>query len=429
MADTSPVPDPQNPGVVAVRWLFAVLLLVVAALLVPLAITGVWIKNQVANTERYVETVAPLAKDAAIQRAIADRTAKAVTAAVDVPQLLDEAIGPKAQVLAPPIEAAFTNVVDDVTLKLAQSKQFDKLWIAANRDGHNALVKALEGNKNAAPNAVAVDLSGTTAKVAEKLKSLGVPLTLDASTSDSTTLELYSSRQIGKIRGYYQLATTAAGVAPWAVVALLVLGALVAPNRRQGAIGAGIALALGAAMLLTGFGIGRDLFIANAQSADAAANLFDILVRFVRSATRAALALGVVVAVVGWAFGPSTAAVGLRRGLGRATSAAGDAASSRGVGGGAAGRWAGEHRSLLHGVVGLVAAATLVLWNRPTANVVLWLALASLLALLLIEVLVRSAQGTVEDAAGSGDDGSDAAGGSDASDGSGDADEPAPADA
>jgi hypothetical protein len=403
MSEPSTAPDSQNPGVVAVRWLFAVLMLVVAALLVPLAITGVWAKNQVSNTERYVQTVAPLAKDAAIQRAIADRAATALTDAVDVPKLLDEAIGPKAQVLAPPIEAALTNVADDVALKLVKSKQFDKLWVTANREAHSKLVQALEGNKNASPDAVAVDLSGTVAKAAEKLKSLGVPLTLNASTSGSATLELYSSKQIGEVRGYYRLATTAATVAPWAVVLLLALAAFVAPNRRQGLIGAGLALAVGAALLLGGFGIGRELFISNAQSAAAAADLFDILLRFVRSATRAVLALGVVIALVGWSFGPSKAAVSLRRGLGRATSAAGDAASARGMGGGKVGRWAREHRGALQVLVGVVAAFTLVVWSRPTANVVLWIALAASLGLLLIEVVVRTDAGpAVGPAAGDG---------------------------
>jgi len=388
------VPDSQNPGVVAVRWLFAVLMLIIAALLVPLAITGVWAKNQVSNTERYVQTVAPLAKDAAIQRAVATRTSDAITAAVDVPKLLDEAIGPKAQVLAPPIEAAFSTAVDKVTLKLAQSEQFDKLWVTANREAHSKLVQALEGNKNASSNAVAVDLSGTLAKAAEKLKSIGVPITLDASTSGSTTLELYSSDQIGKVRGYYRMATTAASVAPWAVLVLLLLAAFVAPNRRQGAIGVGLAMVVGAALLLGGFGIGREVFINNANSAAAAADLFDILVRFVRSATRAVMALGVVIALAGWCFGPSKAAVGLRRGLGRVTNAAGDAASSHGVGGGSMGRWAREHRGALQVLVGVTAAVVLIAWSSPTANVVLWIALAASLGLLLIEVLVRSSVGT-----------------------------------
>jgi hypothetical protein len=426
MTEPSSVPDSQNPGVVAVRWLFAVLMLIIAALLVPLAITGVWAKNQVSNTERYVQTVAPLAKDAAIQRAIADRAATALTDAVDVPKLLDEAIGPKAQVLAPPIEAALTNVADDVALKLVKSKQFDKLWVTANRGAHSKLVQALEGNKNASPDAVAVDLSGTVAKAAEKLKSLGVPLTLDASTSGSTTLELYSSKQIGEVRGYYRLATTAASVAPWAVVVLLLLAAFVAPNRRQGLIGAGLALAVGAALLLGGFGIGRELFISNAQSAAAAADLFDILLRFVRSATRAVLALGVVVALLGWCFGPSKAAVSLRRGLSRVTNAAGDAASAHGMGGGKVGRWTREHRGALQVLVGVVAAFTLIVWSRPTANVVLWIALAASLGLLLIEVLVRTDAGPAPAAVPAADaDGS----GSGDSDGSDESDAAEPADA
>jgi len=141
----------------------------------------------------------------------------------------------------------------------------------------------------------------------------------------------------------------------------------------------------------------------------------------------------VVIALAGWCFGPSKAAVGLRRGLGRVTNAAGDAASSHGMGGGAVGRWAREHRGALRGVVGVTAAITLIAWDRPTANVVLWIALAASLGLLLIEVLVRSSVGTAP--AGGGAAARDDSGGSaeldepDASDSSDESDPAASADA
>ena len=42
------------------RFTVAVALVVVASLLVPVSILGIWLRNQVTNTDRYVETMAPL---------------------------------------------------------------------------------------------------------------------------------------------------------------------------------------------------------------------------------------------------------------------------------------------------------------------------------------------------------------------------------
>ena len=201
------------------------------------------------------------------------------------------------------------------------------------------------------------------------------------------------------------------------------------PRGPGRGLGAGLALAVGAALLLGGFGIGRELFITNAQSAAAAAGLFDILVRFVRSATRAVLALGVVIAFLGWCFGPSKAAVSLRRGLSRVTNAAGDAASSRGMGGGKVGRWAREHRGALQVLVGVTAAVVLIAWSSPTANVVLWIALAASLGLLLIEVLVRTDSGPAPAAVPAAADADADGSGSGDSDGSDESDAAEPADA
>jgi hypothetical protein len=51
----------------------ASLLIVLGCVLAPLAGVAVWARNQVTNTDRYVTTVAPLARDPAIQNAIADQ--------------------------------------------------------------------------------------------------------------------------------------------------------------------------------------------------------------------------------------------------------------------------------------------------------------------------------------------------------------------
>jgi hypothetical protein len=68
------------------RWrtLVASLLIVVACVLAPLSVVAVWTRNQVTNTDRYIATVSPLARDPAIQAAIADQITAQVFRYIDV---------------------------------------------------------------------------------------------------------------------------------------------------------------------------------------------------------------------------------------------------------------------------------------------------------------------------------------------------------
>ena len=68
------------------RWrsVVATLLIVIACILAPVAGVAVWMKNLVTDTDRYVTTVAPLARDPAIQNAVADKITAEIFAHVDV---------------------------------------------------------------------------------------------------------------------------------------------------------------------------------------------------------------------------------------------------------------------------------------------------------------------------------------------------------
>ena len=68
------------------RWrsVVATLLIVIACILAPVSGVAVWMKNLVTDTDRYVTTVAPLARDPAIQNAVADKITAEIFARLDV---------------------------------------------------------------------------------------------------------------------------------------------------------------------------------------------------------------------------------------------------------------------------------------------------------------------------------------------------------
>src|SRR5215471_3825602 len=74
----------------AVRWTGAVVLLLVAALLITAALVARFARGELLDTDRYVETVAPLATDPAVQDAVINRVSNELNAQIDVPALAQQ---------------------------------------------------------------------------------------------------------------------------------------------------------------------------------------------------------------------------------------------------------------------------------------------------------------------------------------------------
>ena len=124
-------------------------------------------------------------------------------------------------------------------------------------------------------------------------------------------------------------------------------------------------------------------------SIDAAAVIFDTLVRFIRSALRTLLVVGLVVAIGAFFSGPSVTAVKARGAVKSGFDWIRGAGERRGVSTGPVGRWTYRYRQALRiGAVFLVALL-FVFWGRPTAVVVIWLTVLLLVLLGLIELIGR----------------------------------------
>ncbi|KKD01915.1 membrane protein, partial [Streptomyces sp. WM6386] len=59
-------------------------LLLLALLLAPLAVAAAWVQDTVSDTDRYVDTVAPLASEPAVQGVVINRLTNRVVDNVDV---------------------------------------------------------------------------------------------------------------------------------------------------------------------------------------------------------------------------------------------------------------------------------------------------------------------------------------------------------
>jgi hypothetical protein len=125
----------------------------------------------------------------------------------------------------------------------------------------------------------------------------------------------------------------------------------------------------------------------DALSQEAAGNVFDTLVRFLRTGFRSVAVLALLVALAAFLFGPSTAATRTRAALESGIGSARTGAEQAGWRAGRVGPWVLAHTRALRAGVFLAAGLVLLFWTRPTVLVVVVTALLVGVALVLIEFL------------------------------------------
>ncbi|GAB3993988.1 hypothetical protein GCM10029992_07140 [Glycomyces albus] len=309
----------------AVRWVAAALLIVLAALTAIAGVVGVYAKAELLDTERYVATVAPLARDDDVTEAVADRLTEELMTALDVAgisqrivEALQEQGAPEAVGgFAGPIADGVRSFVHDQVTQVVESERFATVWDNANRTAHEQLAAVLTGEDGGLlsidDDTVYIDLGSVFAEVKQRLVDRG--FTLVESVPDlSVTVPLFASDRIGTIQRATSLLQTAAWVLPVAVVALLAAAVAVAPNRRR-ALLIGVAAFAAAMLVLLGLvRLSRAYYAEHlpetVRSPDAALAVYDAVARFLVSGLQTLLVVGLIVLAVCWLLGPGPSPAG-----------------------------------------------------------------------------------------------------------------------
>jgi hypothetical protein len=418
-------PRPPRPGG-RQRWrsIVAVLLIVLGSVLAPLAGVAVWARNQVTNTDRYVATVAPLASDPAIQQAVTDQITAQVFTYIDIQALTTQVadalaarvegrgLPPQAaaalQGLAGPVANGVQGFVRTQVERVVQSQAFEDAWIQANRAAHEALVKALTGEGGGAVtvegDTVTLNLGPFIQTVKQRLVAQGFTLAERIPQVDKSFV-LFQSQDITRAQRAFSLLNTLGVWLPVIALILIGIGVYVAKDHRRALIGAGLGVAAGMVLLALSLAVFRSIYLdgvpASVLPHDAAAVLYDTIVRFLRAGLRTVLVLALVVAAGAFLSGQSVTAVRTREGLSNAIGWLSGGAERAGFSTGPVGTWVYANKKVLRiGAVALAALA-LVFWGRPTGKVVLGLTLALLVVLALIEFLGRRPAQVPVDAAAS----------------------------
>ena len=119
------------------------MLLVLGCLLVALSLIALYVRAEVVNTDRYVDTMAPIAESAAVQQAVGDKLQAAIDDRVDFDALLRDALPPRVDPLAPALANALQQAIRTRLDAFVASDEFQQLWVEANRRAHARVVALL----------------------------------------------------------------------------------------------------------------------------------------------------------------------------------------------------------------------------------------------------------------------------------------------
>jgi hypothetical protein len=394
------------------RWrtIVAALLIVIACVLAPLSVVAIWTRNQVTNTDRYIATVTPLASDPAIQNAIADQITAQVFTYIDVQGLTTQAVdalserglspevAAQLEAFAVPIANGVQSFTRTQVGKVVESDAFADAWVQANRVAHAELVAALTGEGGGSitveNDTVSLNLAAFIQTVKARLVDAGFSVAARIPEVNASFV-LFQSEDITRARSAFNLLNTLGIWLPIISLILLVLGVYVAKDHRRALVGAALGVAIAMVVLALGLAVFRSIYLdavpASVLPHDAAAVLYDTIVRFLRLGLRTILVLALVVAAGAFLTGQSATAVRARQGLTGTIGWLQGSAEHAGLRTGPVGIWVGANkRALRIGAVALACLA-LVFWGRPTGKVVLGLTLGLLIVLAIIEFLGRSA--------------------------------------
>jgi hypothetical protein len=396
----------------------ATVLIVIGCILAPVSVIAVWSANQVSDTSRYIANIEPLIHEPAVQNALTDKVTTAITAHLNVTGYVDQAagllsgrgltrLGGLLKSFSPSIASAVTGYIHSTVHKIVTGPRFAQTWIKVNTVAHQTLVNALSGRGTTVKvvnGQVTIDLAPFIEIVKQNLASRGFTL-VDKLPPIHPQLALFSSRDLVKAQTLYRLINDLKIVLPILSLVLIALGIYIARRHRRALIGAGLGFAasmlvLGAALL-----IARTIYLnsvpASVLPSDAASVIYDTFVRFIKTALRTLLLVGLVVAAAAFLSGPSVTAVKTRGAFRSGFSWIRGRGERHGVSTGPAGEWTYAHRQALRiAAVGLFALI-FVFWGHPTAAVVILLVVLLLVVIALIELIGRPpAPGAPADTAG-----------------------------
>lgn len=303
--------------------------IVLAAILLPVSLVAGWARAELTDETRFVATFGPLAQDAAVQDAVIDTTVAAIEDHVDLAGLTDalfdgiEELGVPAEasaaltLLRAPAAQGLSSMVRSGVSEFVRSDLFADVWSTTLLYSHRGLVSALTASSPT--DAVVIDSSGQVViqlgpvldEATDYLAARGLPFVANLPTMDAIIVVAQSDGLVAAGMAY-GVVTTVGFWLPVLTVALLLAGIAIARRRRTAVVGAGVGVALGAAVFLIAAAVGASVVSATAADAGAPTAAVGAAYDHVLAGMRASAVELLVVALIAALLAAATGSTRLR---------------------------------------------------------------------------------------------------------------------
>ena len=339
--DATASPDPSGPDSTraaarrpqVVRQVVAVILVVLTALLSLVSVLAGYVRSDLLDTEKYVEIVAPLAREPAVQAEVVDAVTQTVIDNVRLDDLVQDAIavleagdsrlaellrsdGRLAEALNSSISAVgplVQNQLEEATRRAAtrivESERFADLWTEANRVAQSKTLAALRDEGSVLrtdDGAVRVDVGVIVEEVKQRLVESGLTVA-NRIPSVSSEIVLVQSAELAKAQSALLIFDSLAPWLPWVTLVLAIAAVLVAIDRRRAVLQVAVAIAATMIILAIALAVGQAWLVGRVSATVEPAAAEAIMTAFLGPLwTRLWVVFGVaaVIAVVALLIGP-----------------------------------------------------------------------------------------------------------------------------
>jgi len=402
----TPAPSTPTKRRIGARSIAAVLALILGLGLLPLGTVTYWGHRTVTDTERYLETMQPLAYDEDVQDSLSIFLTEKIEEQVDPEALVNQLFAglieqyPALKALVPVVSGAIDSLIAQVVDRLVRSDQFKQLWDLANTAAQKGLMAILEGRDDGPVSlegdAVVLDISSIIDQVKQGLVDRGFAAAANINVPEADRqIVLLEAPQLAQIRTIYSLTSPIAVALFFFALLLLVLAVVLARRRPRMVAWAGGGAAAGGLLLIVGLGIGETVFVNTLDGTPfekASQTFYDQLLKFLYNGAYAIVVLGIIVLAVGLYLCGARWAVELRAAV---NNLADDVA--RNIPAGpitSSGATVAAHARWFRVGVGVIFTIIVVIGNDLSVARTIWAALIALVLLGVIQVWAAAGRRT-----------------------------------
>ena len=405
MTETAATPTPAKRRI-GVRSIAAVLALILGLGLLPLGTVTYWGHRTVTDTERYLETMQPLAYDEDVQNSLSVFITDKIEEQIDPEALVNQVFAglieeyPSLKALVPIVAGAIDSLIAQVVDRLVRSDQFKQLWDLANTAAQKSLMAILEGRDDGPVSLqgdeVVLDISVLVDQVKQGLVDQGFSAAANINVPQADRqIVLLEAPQLAQIRTIYSFTSPVAAGLIYIAILLLVLAVVLARRRPRMTAWAGGGAAVGGGLLVVGLGIGESIFVNTLEGTPfekASQTFYDQLLKFLYNGAYSLIVLGIIVFAVGLYLCGARWAAELRATVNNlADDIAGNIPAGPIVSSGA---WVAAHARWLRVAVAVIFTIIVVIGNDLSVARTIWAALIALLLLGIVQVWAAAGRRT-----------------------------------